>query len=329
MDSQTPFTEQAKRLVERRSFLQTVGAGVGASALFPTAAAAPADERPWNGGGSTLWGESHALGDGEIQTFVDFGDAVERMGIWVSEAALQGLPSLEELLAGGAVAEEIHLDFPEPPGAAGEAFNFTFAGVDWNPGGHDPLFVYGKPHFDFHFYYQDEETTEQIPLGVADYEIPDPLMPEGYVTPAAFGAPRVMVPGMGEHLGDPSAPEFQPGGEFTKTFIWGAYDPGIDPENPDSTEEILLELPGIGTMTQEVGVYSGDGTGDTIFMEPMITKAYLEELSGESRESVSMPSVFPEAGSYPTEYVVNRRSDPAGWTVTLETFEQFEGFEGC
>lgn len=76
-----------------------------------------------------------------------------------------------------------NLEFPDLEGAP-----YTYAGIDWGPQGHPPA-PWQFPHFDFHFYLEDQETIAEIEGGIADYEIPDERTPEGYVTAEALGPP--------------------------------------------------------------------------------------------------------------------------------------------
>lgn len=304
--------------VSRRSVLKATGVGLLGSTLLAGPAAARADQHRY-------WGTPVSVGDGEAQTYViTTGDGrPHSVGVLLSGGALSGLPSLDEL---GAPTQEFHLHLPEDlPEEVAENLVFEFAGLDWNPGGHDPIPLYGRPHFDVHFYSLPEADVERIPFGVADYEIPADQLPEGYVTNDAFGAPRVMVPAMGEHLADPTSSEFTSEEGFTHTLIWGAYDPSIDPANPSATREVTIELPGVGQVTQEVGVYEGDGVGELVFVEPMVTTAFLEGLRGTVRTAIKMPERFAEAGYYPTQYVIMRCRDRDGYIVAVQNFKWFEG----
>jgi hypothetical protein len=102
--------------------------------------------------------------------------------------------------------------------------------------------------------------------------------PPADTIPAGFIAtPGVMK--MGVHWVDPTGPEFK-GTPFTQTFLYGAFD------------------------------------GKVTFIEPMITKAFIES-KAESVQSIKQPKVFP-AGSFPTAY--SMKYDEAGkrYLVALE-----------
>ena len=272
----------------RRTVLKTIGTGA-AGGLLATAATGSAAAKEVSGGKSKPQaqfgiGEVGTLGDGHVVPFSlpDHRGRPGVLGVLLTADVFEGLP--DEMV-------QLHLDLPQ----ASET-NFTFALLDWNPHGHPPEQIYGFPHFDFHFYLIEEETVTQIPPGVAEYTIPDEQFPPDYVTADALGAPREVVPGMGEHLVSPKAREFQ-GDEFTHTLIWGAY-------NPD-----------------------GGDVGELIFVEPMITKEYLEGQPTDYHAPISTPEAFVEAGYYPTEYAIRYLSGLDVYLVTLEAFEWFPADE--
>lgn len=283
------------------------------------AAAVAADEQ-------TIRGESAALGDGEAWTFVtlDASDEPVALGVAFTPDALSGLPAGD----GDPQTHDgthLHLSLPEE-----NPTNFQWVGLDWNPDGHPPEGIYTVEHFDFHFYLMDEASVEQIPFGVAAYDIPDEQRPTGYVTADELGVPRIIEPGMGEHLIDPSSPELS-GEPFTHTNIYGVYDPSIDPSSPDgfldpATGEVYPPDTCEANLPEgAVPLFGKGSTGELTFVEPMITKAFFEGLSEEVRTSIGTPEVFPEAGDYPTEYVIDCPGDEDTYTVTMESFESFEG----
>ena len=139
--------------------------------------------------------------------------------------------------------------------------------LNWNPKGHEPAGIYDKPHFDFHFYTMSEAER----LNIKDN--PD-LTGEAGRAPSPEYLPKdyVQAPGivgkMGSHWVDSLAPEFN-GQPFTSTFIYGSYN------------------------------------GRVTFVEPMITKAFLESHPNFS-QTLKQPikSADPRfvAGQYRVEY---------------------------
>jgi hypothetical protein len=110
--------------------------------------------------------------------------------------------------------------------------------------------------------------------------VPERYMPADY---ADFGA---VVAKMGNHLTDPTAPEFN-GQRFTQTFMYGAYD------------------------------------GEITFYEPMMTKAWLEEVKredGDNCRPIKQPRAWQAGGWYPTSYCVEYRENRKDFTVSVTDF---------
>ncbi len=245
-------------------------------------------------GGYTEWGEPAAVGEGQARTFVtlDGSGKPEAVGMQLSAAALSGLPA--EVTA-------TTLQFPE----AAKSTVFDHFLLDWNPHGHEPPGVYNLSHFDFHFYMISEEERASVQAGACtsaqNSNIPNPPgmapvpcdvfakamqpLPADMAPPDYQLAPAV-VPDMGNHLMDLTAPEFN-GQPFTQTWIYGVYG------------------------------------GKITFFEPMITKAFLETRPDVSVK-LKTPETMPEAGWYPTEYSIHYLADQKTYSISLEGFKWFE-----
>lgn len=156
---------------------------------------------------------------------------------------------------------------------------FDHIGLNWNSKGHDPTGIYDVPHFDFHFYTLSREERRQITAIGPDLAKCDRQPPAGYLPAGYILAPGSQVPQMGAHWVDPASPEFH-GERFTRTLLYGSYD------------------------------------GRIAFIEPMITKAFLETHPEETR-SIKLPTAYSKGGYYPTSYTV--KYDPARreYTVAL------------
>jgi hypothetical protein len=146
---------------------------------------------------------------------------------------------------------------------------FTHALLDWNPKGHEPEFIYGKPHFDFHFYMQPEVERVAIPLYEQDSmkfkSAPAPgLMPPTYINPGGG------VPQMGSHWIDFTSPELN-GQPFGQTFLMGSYN------------------------------------GKVTFWEPMITEKFIRDNQSFER-SIPQPTRFQTAGWYPTKMRIEKKN---------------------
>jgi hypothetical protein len=165
-----------------------------------------------------------------------------------------------------------------PTEAGATAFNHI--GINWNPHGHPPGKVYDTPHFDFHFYMITPEARNRITAQGDDRERARRRPPLEYVPAGYIYAPDSEIPRMGGHWADPQSNEFR-GQPFTRSFLYGNYD------------------------------------GQIIFMEPMITKAFLETKTSVT-EIIKLPSRFAAHGYYPTRYSVSY--DPASkqYTIALE-----------
>lgn len=282
----------------RRGVLSAIG-GAGLLATGAGAVAARGRRRGFPPAPRTTWptaedGErwTAPLGDGEVTTFASTTPSGRPIfvGVHLTRDALTGLPSAAELDASGegldvhgVTAKEYFLPLPD---AAPDPL--TFVGFYWNPEGHAPPHVYGLPHFDVHFHFEDEATVTGIEPGVADYELPAERVPEGYVRAPnpETGHPDTVIH-MGEHVIDPSAPEHQ-GETFRNALLWGAHD------------------------------LDGDGVGELNFVEPMLTVDYLQRLDGTDERPIAQPDVYPKDGFYPTAYSARPVDD--GVAIALQDF---------
>ncbi len=143
----------------------------------------------------------------------------------------------------------------------GSVLPFDHVGLNWNPLGHEPLNIYGKPHFDFHFYM----TTPQENAAIPPYEVDKTkfdIFPAAEYFPPTYFNPGGGVPQMGSHWLDATTPELG-GAPFTETFIYGSYD------------------------------------GKVTFYEPMITLDFLKANSNFSRP-IPQPAKVQKTGWYPT-----------------------------
>jgi hypothetical protein len=228
-------------------------------------------------------GYSARLGDGKVSTYVVLSknkdEKQERkrpveLGIEIPKEVMDSLPSHAEALV---------VDFPiqarETP--------FQYMLLDWNPQGHEPVGIYDKPHFDFHFYFQDLDDVNQIDPGPCsglacdDYAkamkpVPAEFLPAGYINVGS------VVPYMGNHLIDPTSPEFN-GQIFTRTWLYGAYD------------------------------------GEITFYEPMITRA---SLVGEPNQctALKLPLEYTRSGYYPTKYCTALDAEKKIYRVYITDF---------
>lgn len=173
--------------------------------------------------------------DGKAWTWIQVNKngAPEKLGITINDAALNSLP------IGGAGGHDHNGDnnwvLQFHPQAAVTAYNHL--GMDWNPTGHEPEPIYGKPHFDFHFYMISPEAVAAIP----PYEV-DSIRFKNWPAPAYFPPnyinPGGGVPQMGAHWIDFTSPELN-GQPFTQTFIYGSFDGKVNFYEPMITLDFL------------------------------------------------------------------------------------------
>ncbi len=157
---------------------------------------------------------------------------------------------------------------------------YDHIGVDWNPHGHIPQGVFDRPHFDFHFYLIDRDARSKITAVGDDLALAHKAPPAEFM-PLGYILPAgTEVPNMGAHAIDPNADEFTKK-SFTKTFIYGFYD------------------------------------GEMIFVEPMITKTYLETKPNDL-VPIAVPRGYSRHGYYPTRYGVNYDAVHGEYVISLE-----------
>ncbi|AFO57686.1 MULTISPECIES: hypothetical protein [unclassified Natrinema] len=307
---ETPHNQPAdgRRTARRRTFLRAVPY-VGTAITATGTVAGSVTDRDFPPPTRTEWSEPVSLGNGELRTFTTVspsGDPTYH-GVVLDRDALTGLPSAAVLRTraergdsgnkygptGAALeihhawSQEFFVPFPETA-----ATPFTFLGLSWNPEGHPPPGTYDVPHIDVHFHMLEAATVDAITgLNAASYTIPEPRLPEGYtrVPEPSLGGEFAVVTDMGEHLVDADSPA-GPGDEFTATLIWGAYET------------------------------SGDGRGELTFVEPMVTKRYLETVTGTDRYEIPQPTLYPTAGAYPTAYAVRDVPNDDAIAITIEAF---------
>jgi len=145
--------------------------------------------------------------------------------------------------------------------------------------GHPPDF-YGNPHFDFHFYMNTPEERAKITCkGDDTLRVYKAPAPE-FIPQDYITAPLTGEGAMGWHWFDPNSSEFHH--SFTKTMIYGFYD------------------------------------GKMVFIEPMITKAFLET-KPNTNETIKLPKAYPMTGVYyPTAYTVKYDETNKQYTVSLD-----------
>lgn len=157
---------------------------------------------------------------------------------------------------------------------------FDHVAFYWNPRGHIPDGVYNVPHFDIHFFMVPEAQRAEITAMNYNLERCFTLPSAEYIPAGYILPPQTEHRRMGVHWIDPVSHEFH-GHDFTATLLYGSYD------------------------------------GQVNFIEPMLTRAYLEtrpDFTGE----VKQPAAYAKAGYYPTSYRVKFDTATKEYNVSLD-----------
>jgi hypothetical protein len=159
------------------------------------------------------------------------------------------------------------------PNAANSKLPFKHVSMDWNPQGHEPLMFFSDPHFDFHFYTITESEMHSIAVDDKMYKAPNLSdIPAGYTGYADIpGVGRTAIGGiamMGWHMSDSTVPMIPGQYVFDHIFIYGFYNAKMN------------------------------------FMEPMITKDFLETKTTVTAD-IKQPQTYLNSGNYwPTKYTI-------------------------
>ncbi len=192
-----------------------------------------------------------------------------------------GIKLSESALSGlpmPATEHEYEYNLPLPPEFSSTGYRQVVIG--WNPHGHIPVGVYDTPHFDFHFYMIESGDRIKITAVGDDLARAHKAPPEQYMPTGYVLPPGTEVPNMGAHAVNPQADEFTKH-SFTKTFIYGFYD------------------------------------GQMIFVEPMISKAYLET-KPDVHTIIAVPLKYSLPAYYPTSYGVVYNKANREYEISLD-----------
>ena len=216
----------------------------------------------------TFFGPSARLGDGTVKTYatLDKEGHPTEVGVRMTAAALDGLPSTGD-------GPPLALMLALPDQAAATAFDHVM--LDWNPQGHDPIELFGKPHFDIHFNMVDMATMQAINPADPNYaakaeRAPAPkYVPQDYAIPPTPPIAAQAAPQMGVHWVDTSDTSLLPGTyDFKQIIINGTWD------------------------------------GRYTFIEPMITRDGLLTRP-RIQQTLKQPQAYHESGYYPTTYATH------------------------
>jgi hypothetical protein len=239
-----------------------------------------------------LKGETIPMGHGDLWSWLEIDQSgnPSAIGLSFTASALHGLPTEDD--PGGIPHADGHdpsfeyeLDLP----AEASTTAFKHLVTNWNPTGHHPNFLFGVPHFDFHFYTITPEERYQISTqNPAMFDYPDQTYwPVGYqpaVAPPEFaelGITGSETDRMGLHWYDPNSSPYNGELPFTETFFYGSYD------------------------------------SEFIFWEPMVDKSYLETQPNVTK-TIKLPSAYSKSGYYPTQYGINYNPNNSIYSVALK-----------
>lgn len=259
-------------------------------------------------GSCAVYGAPSPLGEGTVRTFAQIEDRrPTTIGITFSSKTLTGLPTamtdgnrcfdtngdgVRQEMTECAGGHERPLELPAALTRL-SGVPFKWALMNWNPHGHGPPGIYEPGHFDFHFYTQPKAERDAIRLGPCgvvvhcdDFATGTVPVPARYL-PAGYSDNAAVEGLMGNHLVDMSNEEWN-GATFVKTFIYGAY------------------------------------AGKITFLEPMITKGWLDRIGSGQRAGgcfpINQPAAWQEPGWYPTAYCTEFRPNRDEYVVTMRDF---------
>jgi hypothetical protein len=227
------------------------------------------------------FGESSEFGEGSVSSYVrlDRDGNVESYGLKMTGPALNGLSEDPE------AERQSHLHMPE--GVAGvpvEHVDIHFLPFG-HPGGPGNTY-WAVPHFDFHFFLKDAETSATYTdPSLAFNPLADAYVPESYIL-----APDSFVPGEGVHWVNPA--EFE--GPYTTNFIYGSYDSEMTFLEPMEDLSYLKDM-------REGNV--GDFTG-----------------------AIGSARSYQKAGLYPQEYSISYDAEEDAFYIELQNLVMRSSF---
>jgi hypothetical protein len=235
---------------------------------------------------TTYYGSAVKVGDDSARSYVkvDASGNPTAIGIAIPHAAMMNIP--EQTPFGSSFLLPI-------PNQGNSKLPFKHITFDYNPHGHDPKPTFEVEHFDAHFYTITETEKLAIQLqnqGDTAKMYKDPISTDipagytGYVT-IPGGGPRIPVGGvpmMGWHFSDST----QPVTVFDHVMIYGFYNAKMN------------------------------------FMEPMVTKAFLDSHTDVTR-NIPQPQTYLNAGNFwPTKYRIYYNSATQTHFIEMNTMVQ-------
>ena len=193
----------------------------------------------------TFVGEEASFGFGKAHTYItnDGNGNPFEIGIVMNEAAFDNFTEMSG-------DDEVSLDYPAE--ASKTPFKHQFMGFASH--GHEPVMIYGVPHFDLHFY----TSTQAERMAITPFDtVKAALTPSMDYFPAAYFSAG-LVPQMGVHWIDPTSSEFN-GAPFTQTFIWGSFDNKVTFLEPMITKQFIADTHDFETEIKQPAKYDQPG----------------------------------------------------------------------
>lgn len=254
----------------------------------------------------TMYGGIAEIGNGQVESYAEVdGEGVpQAIGLKFSKDALQNLPAD---MGDGNRCADLNSDnvidkkteclmwhervIPLPSDISRRSdIPFKWALLNYNPHGHMPEGVWNVPHFDVHFYIESIEKVFSLMPGPCgpekmrcdQYEMATKPVPSNYIH-ADYKDVGAAAPAMGNHLVDPTGPEFN-GAPFTRSWIYGA------------------------------------NNGRITFWEEMIALDYMMSQPNECHP-IKTPAAVDLSGYYPTTVCTVYNPEDESVTVSVEKFE--------
>lgn len=199
----------------------------------------------------TLYGDSAALGNGMVRTFVRVNALGTRdlYGVSMTAGVLNNLDTVRRILT---------LRFPVSQDPLDIVNHMWFL---WNPRGHNPIppGYYLPPHFDFHFVTASISEREAV-LGGPD----STLLPE-YTPTDYFKDPSGAVPGHGTHWRDSTDPVLSGLAPLRVSHNYGFYRGNLLFHEPHVARSFLLTNPDTTLIIKQSLLVNEEGFYPTSF----------------------------------------------------------------
>jgi hypothetical protein len=196
------------------------------------------------GEGARIPGDSIALGEGVVRSWVDVAPDGRpiALGVDLPDGSVASVPGEDVMMS---------LAFPEI-----EGLPFRHVLFDWAPGGHPPSELYHLPHWDAHFYVLEPGERRAIGEGRTDVRPPAEHMPEGFVPVPGLGL--FSFPEMGVHWVAEDAGELR-GDAFDHTLIYGSTGERTIFIEPMFTQAFLETRPDIAVPVPQAAAVAESG----------------------------------------------------------------------